>query len=396
MTSGTRKTLFDGGSHARYLPSGHIVYAVSGVLFAAPFDVQREEVTARPVPVVEGVQRGAFAGVESGVAQFNVSDSGSLVYAPTPAQVVSRRNLVIIDRKGNIEALQLPPLPYEVPRISPDGKHLAFGIDDGRAANIWVYALAGTSAPRQLTFPEKNRFPIWTPDGQRVAFQSDREGDAAVFWQRADGTTPAERVTRPEPGAAHSPRSWSPDGKTLLIGVTKNFTRSVLIFSLHDQKAVPLLEEQNSVDSPHAMFSPDGRWVAYTARSETVSQILVQPFPSTGAKYLVANSSRHPLWSPDGKGLYFAQLPMERGALRLVSVTTQPKFALGNPVPQPSGSLRGGFPVVERQFDITPDGTRFIAVVDATQNQDEALVAPQFHVVLNWFDELKQKVPGHR
>ena len=394
LTSGTRKTLIDGGSAARYLSSGHIVYAVGGVLYAAPFDLQREEVTGARVPVVEGVQRGAFVGIESGVAQFSVSNSGSLVYAPTPRVVSARRNLVIIDRKGNVEPLKLPPLPYEVPRISPDGKQLAFGVDDGRAANIWIYALGGTSAPRQLTFSGKNRFPIWTPDGQRVAFQSDREGDAAVFWQRADGTTAAERVTRPESGAAHIPRSWSPDAKTLLIGATKNFTKSLLIFSLQDQKTVPLVEEQDSVASPHAMFSPDGRWVAYS--DGAAFQLLVQPFPSTGTQYLIASGGRHPLWLPDGKGLYFSQLPLERGALRFVSVTTQPTFALSNPVPQPSGPLRSGVGVLERQFDITPDGTRFIAVVDATQNQDEAPVAPQFHVVLNWFDELKQKVPGHR
>ena len=175
LTSGTRKTLINGGSDARYLSSGHIVYAVGGVLFAAPFDLQREEVTGAPVPVVEGVQRGAFAGIESGIAQFNVSDSGSLVYAPTPAQVVSaRRNLVIIDRKGNIEPLKLPPLPYEVPRISPDGKQLAFGIEDGRAGNILVYSLSATSASRQLTFTVRNRYQIWTRDSQSLAFQSER------------------------------------------------------------------------------------------------------------------------------------------------------------------------------------------------------------------------------
>jgi serine/threonine-protein kinase len=393
LTTGTRKTLIDGGSDARYLPSGHIVYAVGGVLFAVPFDLQREAVTGARVPVVEGVQRGAFVGVESGVAQFSVSDSGSLVYAPTPARVVTaRRNLVIIDRKGNVEPLKLPPLPYEGPRISPDGKQLVYGTDDGRAANIWIYALGGTSAPRQLTFSGKNHFPIWTPDGQRVSFQSDREGDAAVFWQRADGTTAAERVTRPETGVAHIPRSWSPDARTLLIGVTKNFTKSLLIFSLQDQKAVPLVGEQDSVASPHGMFSPDGRWVAYS--DGAAFQLLVQPVPSTGAQYLIASGGRHPLWSPDGKGLYFSQLPLERGALRLVSVATQPTFALGNPVPQPSGPLRGGLDVLERQFDITPDGTRFIAVVDATENQDDAPVTPQLHVVLNWFDELKQRVPG--
>ena len=204
MTSDTRKTLIDGGSHARYLPSGHIVYAVGGVLFAAPFDLQREEVTGSSVPVVEGVQRGAFAGVESGVAQFSVSDSGWLVYAPTPTQVVSRRNLVILDRKGNIEPLKLPPLPYDVPRLSPDGTQLAFGIDDGRAANIWIYALAGTSAPRQLTFSGKNRFPIWTPDGQRVASSRIVRGRGRLLAARRWNDC---RRTHHQAGAGHSPPS---------------------------------------------------------------------------------------------------------------------------------------------------------------------------------------------
>ena len=86
-----------------------IVYAVGGVLFAVPFDLNREVVTGSSVPVIEGVRRGAFAGVESGVAQFSVSKTGSLVYTPTRTQVVSQRNLVIINRKGDLEPLRLPP-----------------------------------------------------------------------------------------------------------------------------------------------------------------------------------------------------------------------------------------------------------------------------------------------
>ena len=51
----------------------------SGRAVAVPFDPKREEVTGAPVPVVEGVRRGAFASVTSGVAQFSVSETGSLV-----------------------------------------------------------------------------------------------------------------------------------------------------------------------------------------------------------------------------------------------------------------------------------------------------------------------------
>jgi serine/threonine-protein kinase len=394
LPSGTRKTLIEGGSDARYLPSGHLVYAVGRVLFAAPFDLEREEVTGARVPVVENVLRGAFAGVESGVAQFSVSGSGSLIYAP--AQVMSgRRHLVSIDRNGNIAALKLPPLSYEVPRVSPDGKQLAYATDDGREANIWIYALAGTSAPRQLTFTGKNRFPVWTPDSQRVAFQSDREGDPSVFWQRADGTASAERLTKPDPGSAHIPRSWSPDGKILLIGVTKNFTKSLSIVFTQDRKTVTLRPEQNSVDSPDAIFSPDGRWVAYTEVTGAGPQILVEPFPGTGAKYLIANG-RHPLWTPDGMGLYYTQFPAEREALALVNVTTQPTFLVGNPVSHPRGRLRSGLAFLERHYDVTPDGTRLIGVVDAGSNATETPAAPQIQVVLNWQEELKDRVTARR
>lgn len=59
LDSGERKTLIEGGSDARYVPTGHIVYALSGTLLAVPFDVRRLQVTGGPTPVVEGVRRSA-------------------------------------------------------------------------------------------------------------------------------------------------------------------------------------------------------------------------------------------------------------------------------------------------------------------------------------------------
>jgi serine/threonine-protein kinase len=396
LTSGVRKTLVDGGSDARYLPSGHLVYAVGGVLFAAPFDVDGEELTGAPVPVLEGVRRGVFAGVESGVAQFSVSNTGALVYVPAQAPAAAARHLVLIDQQGAVETLNLPPRPYEAPRISPDGQWVAYGINDGRDANVWVYPLAGTSSPRQLTFGGRNRFPIWTPDGQAVTFQSDREGDPAIFWQRADGTVAAERLTQPDAGEAHLPRSWSPDGKTLLVAITEGFMGSLSVFSLQDRTLTPLVAPETRVGPVDAAFSPDGRWIAYeTVGSDArgLPQVFVQPFPSTGAKYLIG-IGRYPVWAPDGNALYFER-PQERGSqfqLHAVSVTPQPAFTFGSPVPVPSAGLqfRLGLP---RQYDIVPNRQRLIGVVDATETQAAAPAAPQIQVVLNWMEELKQRVP---
>lgn len=279
LASGARKTVIDGGSDARYLESGHLVYAIGSVLFAAPFDLTREAVTGASVPVIEGVRRGAFAEVASGVAQFSVSKNGSLVYPPgNVAAESTQRDLVIINRKGEAEPLKLPRRGYESPRVSPDGNQVAFATNDGGGANVWIYELAGTRSPRQLTLAGRNRFPIWTADGEHVAFQSDRDGDLAVFWQRVDGTTAAERLTKPEPGGAHIPRAWSPDGRTLLVAGTQdfNFSKSLFALALDDRKVMTVMEAQSTVDTADAMFSPDGRWIAYSSDA----QVFVQPFPA--------------------------------------------------------------------------------------------------------------------
>ena len=241
-------------------------------------------------------------------AQFAISDSGSLVYVPGPASA-GQHDVVLFDRKGGAEPLKLPPGEYDFPRVSPDGKRIAFETNDGKEAVVSIYELSGASSVRRLTFGGNNRFPIWSADGRRVAFQSDREGDPAVFWQPADGGT-AERLTTPEPGTSHVPESWSPDGQVLLFSATKDFVSSLWTLSLRDRKATPFGDVKGSSLPTNAMFSPDGRWVAYQIgepeRAEGTTY--VQPFPPTGTKYQIARGGR-PLWSRDGKELFFVPAP---------------------------------------------------------------------------------------
>jgi TolB protein len=127
-----------------------------------------------------------------------------------------------------VERLKIPPGQYEYPRVSPDGRMLAFGTDDGTNANVWVYELAGASAPRQLTLEGRNRLPVWSADSRRVAFQSDRQGDAAIYWQPVDGGS-AERLTTSDSRTVHVAESWSPDGEHLLFDVIQGATHSLWI-----------------------------------------------------------------------------------------------------------------------------------------------------------------------
>jgi serine/threonine-protein kinase len=399
LRSGERKTLIEGGSDARYLPTGHLVYALGGTLFAVPFDLRRLEVTGGPVPIVEGVKRGITRA--GGIAQFSVSSTGSLVYIPGPTATSNAlRAFMLADRAGATEPLKLPPGAYVYPRVSPDGTRLAFGTDDGKEANIWIYELSGASAPRRITFSGKSRFPVWSGDGQRVAFQWDREGDLGLFWQRADGAGTAERLTKGEQGLSHVPDSWSRDGKRLLFTVAKGSTFTLWTFALDERKATPF-GDVRSDRLIGAVFSPDGRWVAYSSFSGGVGGSAagggnVQPFPATGARYQIPKLQYdyHPLWTLDGKELFYVPVA---GRFAAVSVRMQPSFTFGNPVVMATVTFtRDDVSNDVRNYDLTLSG-KFVALVAPLEpGRSGTSSAPEIRVVLNWFEELKRLVQTRR
>jgi eukaryotic-like serine/threonine-protein kinase len=387
LKTGVRRTLVQPGADGRYLPTGHIVYAVGGTLFAVPLDVRHESVSGGPTAVVEGVARTA-AGV-SGVAHFSVADNGSLAYLPGPPGSASFQfDLALTDRAGKVEPLKLPDGPYEHPRVSPDGKRITFGTDNGKEAVVWVYDLTGTSAMQRLTIGGKNRYPIWSANGDRITFQSDRDGDAAIFWQRADRTGGAERLTKPEPGTTHVPDAWSPDGKHLLFTVTSGQSYTLSMLTLDSRTSAPFGNVKSQARATPD-FSPDGRWVAYSESDpgSTGTQVYVQPFPPTGARsQLFAKTGdlpHHPRWTADGKQLLYVP---RVGTLEAVTVQTQPTLMFGNAVQVPR-TFPTAAPTTPRTFDIAPDG-RILGVIVPGQNPT-VMGRRSIQVVLNWFEELK-------
>ncbi len=159
-----------GGFHARYLPSGHLVYMHEGTLFAVPFDLERLEVTGQPVPVLEDV---ATAPVYGG-AQFSFSDAGNLVYV---AGSSGGQNVSIywMDREGKFTPLRQTPGAYFNPAFSPDGKRLALEIIDGARRDVWLYDWERDTLTRLTFAGETNGYPVWTPDGQRIVYTSQEK-----------------------------------------------------------------------------------------------------------------------------------------------------------------------------------------------------------------------------
>jgi serine/threonine-protein kinase len=385
VKSGARKLVIDGGSDARYLPTGHVAYAIGGSIYAVPFDLRSLTVTGEPFPILEGVRR-ALAGA-TGLADFGVSDTGTLAYVPGPAMMAGGVILSLVDRQDVGTPLKLPPGPYGSPRAAPDGRRVATESSDGRETFIGVYDLAGTTVLRRITFGGNSQFPVWSPDAKRLAFQSSREGDLAIFSQAADGTGAAERLTKPGAGESHVPHSWF--GDVLLFDVVKGNDVWLWQLSLKDKTIAPYGGVRSSNETG-AVFRPDGRWVAYSAtEARGVTSIYVQPFPATGAKNVLVRSQRasphHPIWTPDGSAMAYVPGP---GMFERVSVSTQPTFGFGNPESVPR-SFHGGPPGTRRTYDMMPDG-RILGVVMPGRGSGENPAA-EILVVLNWFEELKAR-----
>jgi serine/threonine-protein kinase len=385
LKTGERQTLLEAATDARYVPTGHIVFAREGTLYAVSFDLGKLAVSGGAVPVIEGVRR-SFVGTV-GSAQFSFANSGSIAYVPGPVSGI-QQSLMLFDRKGGAQALSLPAAAYSHPRVSPDGKRLAVEISDGKEAHIAIYELSGATSMRRITFGSNNRFPIWSADGRHVAFQSDRDGDLAVFWQPADGGR-AERLTKPEPGTIHVPETWSPTGETFLFNAAKGSEISLWMFSLGDRTATPFSDVRSIIVPTTAAFSPDGRWVAYQRgeSNQTEATTFVEPFPANGTKYQIARGGR-PQWSRDGTELFLVPAP---SVFKVVAITTKPTFAFGNPVDVPR---RFGVadPSNPRPYDVAPDG-RIIGLGMSSQTRSGAPGPAEIHLVLNWFQELNVRAP---
>jgi serine/threonine protein kinase len=388
LKSGERKVLIEGGSDSRYISTGYLLYTVSGALMAIPFDVKRLAVTGSPVSIVDGIQT---AGGNTGTGQFSISGNGSLVYIRGDGSAL-KRTLARMDRDGHPKPLGLPGMAYWHPRISPNGKQLAFSSDDGKEQVVWIYDLDGKTSMRRLTFGGKNQLPVWSADSQRVLFQSDREGNSGLFWQRVDGTGLAERVTKPEgEWTSHRADSWAADGHTFLFTALKPGDASIWSYSFRDRKATLFADAPSWQQS--SSFSPDGRWVAYVSE-ETGRKVYVEPFPATGAKFLITrDGGNHPVWSPDGRELIFMD-DVNDGQLYSVAIATQPSFTFGNPVALP---IKGFMQRVGnwRDYDISPDGKQFIVMLPPGTASSDAPQALQIQVVLNWFEELNQRMASH-
>jgi eukaryotic-like serine/threonine-protein kinase len=377
LGAGERRNLIKGAMQPRYASAGHLIYAQGGSLMAVPFDMKRLEVTGAAVPVVEGVLQSAT----SGAAEYSLSTTGSLVYVPGGVQAEQRR-LVWVNRNGEEHPVAAPPRAYQFPRISPDGRRVGLAIGE-QGTQVWLYDLSRETMTR-LTFEgNENLNGVWTPDGKRIAFASTKEGPRNIYWQRADGSGGLEQLTTSE--NTQVPMSWSPDGQLLsFFEVNPTTGYDIWVLRLSDRKALPFLRTPFNESVPR--FSPDGRWLAYISNESGRYEIYVQPYPGPGGKWQISTEGgTEPTWNPNGRELFYRS----GDKMMAVEIATQPSFSASKPRVLFEGRYEPS-PATSPNYSVSPDGQRFLMLKSAEQ---EAAAPTQINVVLNWFEELKRRVP---
>ena len=391
VETGERRNLVQGGAQPRYAFSGHLLYARAGTLMAAPFDARSLAVTGAAAPVLEGLLQSNF----SGAAQYSASATGTLVYVAGGVEA-SQRSLVWVSRNGEEQSLPAPPRAYRSPRISPDGRRVAVTIDE-RESHVWLYGLDRQTSTR-LTFEGTyNVNATWTWDGQHIAFQSNSPQN--LFWQPSDGSGGPERLTTGE--YTQIPNSWSPDGQFLVFHETNPTSgRDLWVVQLADRKAQPFLV--TPANEGTARISPDGRWLAYLSDESGRNEIYVQPYPGPGGKWQISiEGGTEPVWNPNGRKLFYrsgdrmmavevevgqASTPVSSGQAGRPVATA---FSAGRPRMLFDAAQYLPTPATIPNYDVSPDGQRFLMLKPSEQE-----AAPtEINVVLNWFEELKQRVP---
>jgi serine/threonine-protein kinase len=378
--TGERRDLIQGATLPRYAASGHLVYGQGGSLMAVPFDPRRLAIMGEAVPVVEGVLQSP----STGAAQYSLSATGSLIYIPGGVQA-DQRGLVWVTRNGAEHPVAAPARAYVYPRLSPDGQRVGVGITE-EDSQIWLYDFSRETLTRITFEGHQNLNAIWTPDGKWVAIQSNREGPLNIFWQRADGSGGLEHLITSEYN--NFPMSFSPDGQLLAFGEVNPTTGyDIWVLRLSDRKAQPFLRTPFNESAPR--FSPDGHWLVYISDETGRFEIYVQPYPGPGGKWQISTEGgREPVWNPNGRELFYRN----GDKMMAVDIATHPGFAAGKPMVL----FEGGYspaPGTGNNYDVSPDGQRFLMLKPREQDQP----APtQINVVLNWFEELKQKVPTEK
>jgi Tol biopolymer transport system component len=368
LASGHHTVLVEDGGMARFVRTGHIVYARRGTLYMAPVDLGRQQLTGPSAPLPEAV----FTGDLFGNSLWSVSDEGSLAFV-SPSAGSKAQRLAWVDRMGRARPF-LGPRRIAWPRLSPDARLIAFKDDEG-SGDIWVYDVSAETLVR-VTLEGTQSQAAWAPGGDRIVY-AERSGKGFALMSRpAHGGGSTEPLLRSE--ARLWPGSWSPDGRTLFFSTFGvNSTGDILSLHLGQPPApAPLLVGPSNDWGP--IISPDGRSLAYASDRSGRFEVYLERLADPASRRQVStDGGTEPVWSRDGSELFF------RSGSALVSLPVKGSLPSGKPARLFHDSYLTSVPGLPN-YDAAPDG-RFLMVMPAEPTSERPVV----HIVLDWFEELK-------
>jgi serine/threonine-protein kinase len=366
VTTGRLQDLAE-GAWPRYAPSGHLLFAREAAMWAAAFDPERLEIRGDSVPVLDDVPT---------PAAFSFSSTGTVVYLATPSQTGT--TLTWVRRDGSTSALPQGPDQYWLPRLSPDGRHLAVGI----LTDLWIIDLERGARVRLTSGQTSRQFPFtWTRDGRTVTFASPASN--RIYRIAADGTGSLEELLQGP--HAQWPTDWSSDDRTLAFYVNMPSTARDLWTLFASPAGAPTVFLSTPFQERSARFSPDGRWLAYVSNESGRDEVYVRPYPGPGGQVAIsAGGGTEPVWSRTGHELFYRS----GNQLMAADVRTLPGFAAAESRPlfeNDAFVLELGGVGGNASYDVARDG-RFLMLAGTS-------VPTDVRVVLNWFDELRRLVP---
>jgi serine/threonine-protein kinase len=367
LDSGKVHVLQKGGYYPRYF-DGHVGFVRDGVLHVMGFDVETLTVTSPPVPTVSDV----FYALGNGGAQYDVSNNGTLIYIPGQGANSLEYEMTWNGKDGRSAPLLGPDQMFH-PRISPDGKRIAYTKGVGTSSDIWIYELE-TGQNKRLTLDStaSDRSAAWSPDGKWIAFSSNRAGGASnIYRKRADGFGEAERLTTGDDD--QNPSAWSSDGRMLLFHTMTVDRGSDLSLLRLDEEGKPVGEPEALTSTAnadwHGVFSPDDRYIAYVSGDDSGAvHLYVRSLDGKALWQVSEGAGWGPRWVPSGRLYYHEwegqgwQSSGTDGAIRVVefteengvSVPGQPKDVMSLPLEIVQG--------ISTMFDVHPVDERVLSL----------------------------------
>ncbi len=379
----TSEPYIAGGTHGRYFPTGHLVYAYDNNLMAIGLDLTRQKQVTEASKVLEGIE----VAPNTGAAQYAVSKAGDLVYAPG-SLIKCRDSLMQIGRGGGRNQISFPTgenedLYVSSPSLSWDGKRMAVMLHKANN-DIHIYDISRNVLTRESYEAGDKWAPVWTPDGSGLLYTAEPGPVFQIIKKQVAGSAKSEPICPSE--NPRYPWAFSRDGKILAFVEITEKTKSDIwtVQATGGGQAKPFKNTASSETYP--AFSPDGQWIAYESDRSGQKQVYVARYPDgSDEKQISQAGGTEPRWALSGEIFY-----LSGHVMKVVKTRLDPTLSVeaATDLFTVDDSLFWAFDFPVSSYAVSSDGQKFYFI-----KKNRAAPVTQLRVVLNWFEELRRLCP---